>query len=144
MSKKIFSVLVLSCLLITMAMPVLAKEEVPTGCTIRKNPRLGGVCPAVGSPCDYDTDYGSGENIVSGALCCLFSTVYFLTDWAFTIFMILTVVMVLLGAFTILTAGGNSDKVNQGRDYLMFAAIGLAVALLARAIPAIVRFMMAA
>jgi len=124
-----------------MAMPVLAQEEVPNSCTIRRDPRLGtGTCLGVGGVCQYDQEYGG----VSGALCCLFSTVYFATDWAFTIFMVVAVIMVLMGAFTILTAGEKIDQVNKGRDYLMFAAIGLAVALLAKAIPAIVRFMMAA
>jgi len=52
-------------------------------------------------------------------------------------------IFVLLGAFSILTAGGSSDKINKGRDYILWAAIGFAVALLAKAVPGIVKFLLA-
>ncbi|GAH61373.1 unnamed protein product, partial [marine sediment metagenome] len=51
-------------------------------------------------------------------------------------------IMVLFGAFTLLTAGGAPEKVTSGRNYIIYAAIGLAVGLFAKAIPALVRVIM--
>lgn len=43
----------------------------------------------------------------------------------------LTVIMVLVGAFQIITAGGNPEKFSQGRKTITYAAVGLACAIIA-------------
>jgi hypothetical protein len=43
----------------------------------------------------------------------------------------LTVIMVLVGAFQMMTAAGNPEKFSQGRKTLMYAALGFGVALIA-------------
>ncbi len=43
----------------------------------------------------------------------------------------LTTIMVLVGAFQIMTAGGDSEKFTKGRKTLMYAAIGFAAAVIA-------------
>ncbi len=43
----------------------------------------------------------------------------------------LSVIMVLVGAFQLMTSGGNPEKASQGRKTIMYAAIGLAVAIAA-------------
>jgi len=48
-------------------------------------------------------------------------------------------VMVILGAFTLTTAAGSPEKINKGKDYILYAAIGLIVALLAKAVPALIK-----
>jgi len=43
----------------------------------------------------------------------------------------LCAIMVLVGAFQMMTAGGDPEKFSNGRKTLMYAAIGFAVALIA-------------
>ena len=50
----------------------------------------------------------------------------------------LSVLMVLYAAFLFITGGGNEDKIGTARKVLIFALIGVAVALLAYAIPTLV------
>ena len=70
---------------------------------------------------------------------CLLNTLYGISDWIFVVLIALAVLFVIMGAFQMITAAGSPEKVSSGRQYILYAAIGLAVALLARAIPAIVR-----
>jgi len=75
---------------------------------------------------------------------CLLNTLYGVTNWIFAALVAVAGILVILGAFNIVTAGGSSDKVASGRNYIIYAAVGLAVGLLARAIPAIVRMIVGA
>ncbi|MDO8584530.1 MAG: hypothetical protein Q7R85_00185 [bacterium] len=50
----------------------------------------------------------------------------------------IAVIMVLYGAFQILTAGGEPKKFEEGRHTIIYAAIGLAVVLLASGIVSLV------
>ena len=69
------------------------------------------------------------------AHCCLVDRILTFIDWFFWALIIISFFMLLIGAFNILTAGGNPDKVALGRKYLMFASIGLVLALLSFVIP---------
>ena len=71
----------------------------------------------------------------TGAHCCLVDRILTFIDWFFWALIIISFFMLLIGAFNILTAGGNPDKVALGRKYLMFASIGLVLALLSFVIP---------
>jgi len=141
--KKILIGLVLLSFLIALALPIigLARGEVPgelpSRCIIRRETRIPG-CPAPGAPSYYDTIYGA----VRGAVCCLMSSIYYFTDWVFVILITLAVIFGLFGAFQIITAGGDTEKVTTGRNFVMFAVIGVAVALVARAIPAVAKVVM--
>jgi len=75
-------------------------------------------------------------------MCCLLNSVYTITDWIFIFLMAISALMIIMGAIKFTTAGGNPDSIKQGRDYIMYAAIGIAIALFARAIPSIVKLMM--
>ena len=70
---------------------------------------------------------------------CLLNTVNSVVDWVFMILIALAVIMTLIGAITFITASGSPEKAMAGRNYLIFALVGLIVALLARAIPNIIR-----
>jgi len=59
-------------------------------------------------------------------------------NWIFVILIIVVALLVALGAFMIVTAGGAPENLEKGRKYILYALIGLVVALLARAIPSIV------
>lgn len=62
-----------------------------------------------------------------------------IVNWVFTIFLGISALFIIMAAFQFLTAGGDSSKVSAARDKLLYAAIGIAVAVLSRAIVPIVR-----
>ena len=70
---------------------------------------------------------------------CILSGVYTATDWVFVGIMALVIIFILIGGFYILTAAGAPERVASGRQFIVWACIGLAVALGAKAIPAIVK-----
>lgn len=116
----------------------LADEALPNGCNITQN--ISG-CPT--GFCSFDTaggNYGGGTGTNCG-MCCLLNTIYNVTNWIFIVLIALTVGFVLVGAFFILTAGGNAEQVGKGRQFILMAAIGLLVAFLAKAVPQIVRML---
>lgn len=53
-------------------------------------------------------------------------------NWFFAFIIILAVVMILVAAFYYLTAGGDSKKVQNASKLLMYALVGVGVALLAK------------
>lgn len=65
-------------------------------------------------------------------------------DWAFWFLIALAVLFGIIAAFKYLTAGGNPENVKAGNNTLLYAAIAVAVALLARGIPLIVASFFAA
>ena len=56
------------------------------------------------------------------------------TRWFYGIFLALAVIMVIYAGFMFLTAGGDADKINKAREALMYAVVGVVIALLARSI----------
>ena len=70
---------------------------------------------------------------------CLVNAIYGVADWIFYILIAFTGVMVIIGGVMITTAGGDPGKVTTGRNYITYAMLGLIVALLSRAIPALTR-----
>jgi len=61
------------------------------------------------------------------------------TNWVFTIFLAAAVIFILLGAFKFLTSAGDPGKVSSARDNLLYALIGIAVALMAKGFIALVK-----
>jgi hypothetical protein len=59
-------------------------------------------------------------------------------DWAFYFLIALSVLFIIVAAFKYLTAGGDPEKVKGAGSTLLYAAIAVAVALLARAVPLVV------
>ncbi len=58
--------------------------------------------------------------------------------WVFFGFVVLSVIMVLVAAFKYLTAAGDPEKVKSASHTLLYAAVAIVVALLARALPGLV------
>ncbi|MEA3296094.1 MAG: pilin [Patescibacteria group bacterium] len=52
-------------------------------------------------------------------------------NWVFSIIMVISVIYLMLGAVTYITAGGDADKVKEAWQKIMYALIGVGVALLA-------------
>lgn len=62
-----------------------------------------------------------------------------ITKYIFYGVMAIAVLFIIISAFYFLTAAGNPDKVTTARQMLIYALIGVAVALLAYALPFIVK-----
>jgi uncharacterized membrane protein YgcG len=62
-----------------------------------------------------------------------------LIGWIFTFLLIGAVVIVLYAAFLYLTASGDSEKVGQANHILRYAVIAIAIAVLSRSIPFVVK-----
>lgn len=139
--KKIISILVLSSLMMIIAAPVVlaipGDAGIPNSCTMRNTVSFssasGITCPAAKGVCDYDsTTYQCG-------MCCVVDAVYNITNWVFFFMMLIVVLMFLYGGFQFLFSQGNPEKTALAQKVLVFAAIGLAVALLAKAVPPLVK-----
>ena len=113
-------------------LPVMALAQGPsTQCTITHT-EIGDV-----TGCEGSGDCVFVDNPMCGA-CCVLEAVYTVADWIFFGLVAMVALLVIWGGFTIATAGGAPDKVGQGRNFILYAMIGLALALLSRAIPALV------
>ena len=143
--KKTLAILTLTAILGGFIIPALVSAQAPEECTVRKSlSRVGlsacDTCP--NNVCKFEETYGSGADAVSGATCCLFNTILVATDWMFLIIMVVVVIFIVFGAFTLLTSGGSEEGVKKGRNYIIFALVGLAVALFSRALPFLVKSIM--
>ncbi len=145
--KKVLTALVLVSLLAILAAPMLASaaETIPTTiekCTMRHEltgtnwTDRGITCASKSTECLFNDPVNPTRTC---GVCCIMDTVYTVTDWIFVFVVTLVVIFILLGAFSILTAAGTPEKVATGRSYIIYACIGMFVALLAKAIPWIVR-----
>jgi hypothetical protein len=135
--KKILTIATLFTILTFAIAPLAASADtstIPGGCTIsgdRVSKINGNTDLSCGSDCDYEENSDCG-------MCCLLNTVYTVTDWLFFAISLVAVIFILIGGWTFVTAGGNAENTAKGRNYLIMAAIGILIALLARAVPSIV------
>ena len=139
--KKILLSLVLVGFLAVLAMPVMVSAVSPIdGCTLKHT-----ISDVTG--CTKDANVSSEVKTVGGVIytkvdawgmCCVIDGIYKITDWIFLLFISLVVIFVLIGAYEIITAGGDAKKVETGRGYILYALIGLVVAVFAKAVPTMV------
>ena len=73
---------------------------------------------------------------------CTINTLNTVTDYIFIVLIALVMIFVIMGAFNILLSQGDPEKVKTGQNYIVYAAAGLAVALLARAVPPLIKTIM--
>jgi len=99
------------------------------GCTLRHDIQISSGSATSGTVLtSSDADWG---------MLCLLDSVYSVTDWIFYGLLSLVSVLTVYGGFAIVTAGGDSEKVGKGRDYIVYATLGLVVAFLSKVIPSI-------
>ncbi len=140
--RKIISVLVVVILLL----PLFASAQVKECCTLYRTLTIDGVTCNQGQVAAADAGAATG---CTGAFCatsapnwgmfCIMSSIYRITDWISYLLFAIVGVMIIIGAFTIVTAGGSPEKVTAGRNYILYAVMGLVVAFFARAIPALAK-----
>ena len=75
-----------------------------------------------------------GPNTIGGLLTIISNGINLL----FTILIVISVIFIILAAFQFVTAGGDPNGVLMARQKLIWAAVGIIVATLARAIPTVV------
>ena len=131
--KKVLPVLVLGSLLAALLLPMasLAQEEIPKGCVMKYDITN---CPEVGTQCNVDE--------TCPGICCLLNTIASVANWFFYILIILSTILIIWGAFGILFAAGNPEGMKKGRSAIIYALVGIALALFAKIIPSVVRFIM--
>jgi hypothetical protein len=131
MKKIILSLILITILGMTIVPSISLAQDIMDGCDLRHDVSFDG------------TEYFEGDSIGSDntawGMICLFDTIYTVTDWIFYILLAVTGVLVVWGGTTIAMAGGDAENMQKGKNYIMYAMMGLAVALLSRAIPAIVQ-----
>jgi len=135
MSKKILSLLVLGSLMAVLLVPVmvLAQEGPPEGCTMSHDVGISG-CPSSG--------WVDASTTEKWGVCCLFNTIYGVTDLLFAILFALAILFFVYGGITMVMAAGDTEKFGKGKNYIMYALIGIVVALLAKAFPSIIKTVM--
>jgi len=60
-------------------------------------------------------------------------------DWMIKVSAPILVIMIIWGAFLILTAGDNENKVTQGKKTIRYAVIGFAIILMARGLIEVIK-----
>jgi hypothetical protein len=91
--KKISPALVLLSLVAAITIPSIGLAQAPGKCTIRANTGITG-CPDVGGEAEYTTNYGTNQ--VSGAICCLMSTINQIINWIFVILLTVDVLVAII------------------------------------------------
>lgn len=152
--KKILTGLVLGSLLVGLMAPALVLAQPPAQatqcCEIYRGFSMGGedyvtgnTVGPVGADCDpaaAGTDLPT-VGTADWGLVCLVNSVNRVTDWAFYILIVISVIFIIIGGFTFMTAAGDPEKASKGRSYIIYAIIGIVVGILARIVPAIVIFL---
>ena len=94
---------------------------------------------ALAAPEPVPTIFGGGipTGPTSGSE--LINLLIIITDWIFVIVLVFAIIFIVLAGFQFITQGGNAQAVSEARMKLLWAAIGIAVAVMARGIPVVVR-----
>lgn len=71
-------------------------------------------------------------------ICELLGLVNKIANWLLVVLVVLAVIFVIVAAFNYLTAGGDSEKVGEANKKIVYAAVAVAVGLLAKAVPYVV------
>ncbi len=93
---------------------------------------------ALAGPGDVPAGFELDDTLVGGPteVLVIINTVI---DWIFTIVLIISVIIMLIAAFKYLTGGSNEENIQTAHRMLLWAVVGIAVALLAQAMITLVR-----
>lgn len=71
-------------------------------------------------------------------VCELITKINTIINWLLVFLIILAIIFVIVAAFNYLTAGGDAEKVGAANKRIIYAAVAVAVGLLAKAVPFVV------
>ena len=60
-------------------------------------------------------------------------------DWLFTILLVIAAIAIIIAAYYFVTAAGNPETVSKARNFVLYALIGVAVAVASRGLVALAR-----
>lgn len=145
MKRFLPALVILGILVAPMVLAAYDATKPPDCCQMKKDVTIGGVTCAKDAyvgPSDFSNCPGTpvGSCLTdSWGMYCLLNSLNSIVDWIFIILVAIAAILVIFGAFSILTSGGSPEKVTSGRNFILYAAIGLLVAFLAKAVPGIVK-----
>ncbi|MFH1181244.1 MAG: hypothetical protein V1705_02475 [bacterium] len=161
--KKIFSTLVLVSLFGILLAPAVVSAGISGPqecCVLRRAIQINGATDPAGTAISngvFAKDKSVGPTAEAAGECgtdvqaspqwgivCTMNTLNGVIDWIFVILLGTAGIFVIIGGMMILISGGSSEKINQGRDFILYSLVGIAVAFLARAIPSIARLIIGA
>ena len=133
--RKIFIGTIVGIILTTIIVPVIGSAQitipdVPTGCKIRHTFKIGGIQCTEGKTAAFEND--------EKAICCSLDPIFTVFDWIFVFAVVMAIILVVVGGFMLMTAGGEPEKLTKGRGWVIWALVGFAVAIAAKALPAMV------
>ena len=97
------------------------------------DPACGTGFTCVGTECLADLPEGpqsAGE---------VLSIIVVVSNWVFAIFLAISVIFLVWGAFEFMTGGGDPEKVSMAKKRLLYAIIGIGIALLANGVDDMLR-----
>lgn len=145
--RKIITIITLIFLGLMVGLIVLAisPPQQITKCTMRQDltdsawQDAGFYCPGKGGDCVYENPGTCFGKTCTCGSCCLLDTIYTIVNWVFYFVLASAIIFISLGAYNIMSAGGDPSKVNTGRNYVLYAIIGLIVGLIAKSLPYIAK-----
>ena len=146
MNKVLKSLILLSVLVFSFSV-FAAEIDGPLNCCIlRSDVDMGGGetydkgdTVGDGEDCSLEgVDVGPDETTKEWGLVCLLGSVGAVAHWIFVTLMIVAPLMIMVGAYHIMTAGADPERVTTGKNYIIWAAIGLLVGLFSNTIPSFI------
>ena len=152
--RKILSIFILSVFLIGLTMPVLVGaqgEDIKECCIIGQvDIKIGDAandCTAgqVSAPDQDKADICKAGVGLCGkekwGMYCLLNVIYNVTNWLFYIVMIAVVILFVIAGAWFMLAGGDVEKTGKAKGLMILGVVGLAIALLAKLIPSVVKLL---
>ena len=147
MNKILKSLILLPVLFFSLSVVSAAEIDKPLNCCILKSDvtldeepydegdTVGG---GASSTCSLISTTGVHKETKEWGLVCILGSVGAISHLIFVALMVVAPLMIMFGAYNIMTAGGKPEKVTTGKSYIIWAAVGLLVGLFSNAIPSFV------
>ncbi len=141
MRKKALYVLLLMSVLAILALPPFVHAQQDRGFDPNLRNDLYGIPPAGNNS---ESGFGGGTSGGGGASGSwdapldIPAIINRIAKWLFDILMAVSVVMILAAAFMHVSSGGNEEKVKTANKMIVYAVVGVAIALLSKVIIAVV------
>ena len=130
MVRKIFLLSVLFAvagMMLFSAFPVFAADEPVDSCTLLRAVTIGTVTKNANAVVNATTSNW-------GAFCFI-NSLNVVTNYVFIALFVLAALLIAIAGFLFITAGGDPEKTKKAQSMVLYAVIGIVVALLARVIP---------
>lgn len=157
--KRIYPLLLGTTLFLTLVLPMGAMAQ-PLGTTPQIPPagpsecaKLRRAATEINAACTQGTvvghdengdgtitcDLGTATDVGDWGACALISNIKFIVDFLFWGFLLISIAFFLWGGLKMMTAAGEPEEFEKGRNLVMYAAVGVLVAFAARLLPAALR-----